>query len=147
MDPNPDLTGHNHRRGYESIDISPRPILLFLGGLITTAAVVHLLIFGQLSWYSREETTTAGRIAPLPPLKRQPTSEPRLQEAYAVDLADMRRRERAELGSSDWVDEKAGTVRIPIDEAMRVIAEKGLPARKSQMGTDAVVPPQASDAP
>ncbi len=130
MDPNPELTGHDHRRGHEPTEIDPRPILYFVGGLITTTVVVHLLIFGQLSWYSREGTPAAGKVGPLPPLKRQPTAEPRLQEAYAIDLAVMRRREQAELGSSGWVDEKARTVHIPIDEAMRVIAEKGLPSRK-----------------
>ena len=147
MDPTtPDLTGHDHRPGHEPTDISPRPILCFLGVLITSAVVIHLLVFGQLGWYSGEETPAAGKIGPLPPLKRQPTAEPRLQEASTIDLGELRRREQAELESSGWVDEKARTVRIPIDEAMRVIAERGLPARKSQEGADAVAQPKNPDA-
>ncbi len=131
MDPNPDLAGHDHRRGHEPTDINPRPILIFVGVLLASAVVIQLLVFGQLSLYSGDETPVAGKVDPLPPLKRQPSTEPRLQEAYAIDLAVMRRREQAELGSSGWVDEKARTVHIPIDEAMRVIAEKGLPARNT----------------
>ncbi len=146
MDANPDQTGPNHRPGHEPTDINPRPIFYFVGGLIATTVIVHLLIFGQLSWYSREETPAAAKIGPLPPLKGQPSAEPRLQEAYAIDLQVMRRREQAELRSSGWVDEKARTVRIPIDEAMRVIAEGGLPARKSPAGSDASPSPKTSDA-
>ena len=144
--PNPDHDGHDPRIGHEPTEFNPRPILYFVGGLLTTTVVVHLLIFGQLSWFTGAQTPTAGRIVPLPPLKDQPSREPRLQEASTIDLGVLRRREQAELRSSDWVDEKAQTVRIPIDEAMRVIAAKGLPTRKSEAGADAVARPKDSDA-
>jgi hypothetical protein len=147
MDPTtPDLTGHDHRPGHEPTDISLRPILRFLVALIGSGVVIQLLLYAQLSWFAADEAPTAGKIGPLPPLKRQPTAEPRLQEASTIDLGELRRRERAELESSGWVDEKARTVRIPIEEAMRVIAERGLPARKSQEETDAVAQPKNPDA-
>jgi len=147
MDPTPpDLTGHDHRPGHEPTDISLRPILRFLGALIATAVVVQLLLYVQLDVYTEGEMPAAGKVDPLPPLKDQPTAEPRLQEASTIDLAVLRRRERAELESSAWVDKKARTVRIPIDEAMRVIAEGGLPARKSQEGADAAPRPKNPDA-
>ena len=105
MDPTtPDLTGHDHRPGHEPTDISLRPILLFVVALVATAVVIHLLLFAQLGWYSGDETPAAGKIGPLPPLKRQPTAEPRLQEASTIDLGELRRREQAELESSGWVD-------------------------------------------
>jgi hypothetical protein len=148
MDPTtPDLAGHDHRPGHEPTDISLRPILRFLGALVASGVVIQLLLVAQLDWYVGEESPAAGKIGPLPPLKRQPTAEPRLQEASTIDLGELRRREQAELESSGWVDEKARTVRIPIDEAMRVIAEGGLPARKSQQGAaGAVAQPENSDA-
>jgi hypothetical protein len=147
MDPTtPDLTGHDHRPGHEPTDISLRPILRFLVALIGSGVVIQLLLYAQMGWFAADETPTAGKIGPLPPLKRQPTAEPRLQEASTIDLGELRRRERAELESSGWVDQKARTVRIPIAEAMRVIAERGLPARKSQEGTDAVAQPKNPDA-
>jgi hypothetical protein len=147
MDPTtPDLTGHDHRPGHEPTDISLRPILRFLVALIGSAIVIQLLLYAQMSWFVADETPTAGNIGPLPPLKRQPTAEPRLQEASTIDLGELHRRERAELESSGWVDKKARTVRIPIEEAMRVIAGRGLPARKSQEGADAVAQPKNPDA-
>ena len=39
-----------------------------------------------------------------------------------------------ELYSYGWVDEKAGTVHIPIERAMDLIAQRGLPVR-GQGGT------------
>jgi len=33
------------------------------------------------------------------------------------------------LNSYDWIDQKAGTVRIPIDRAMQLLAQRGLPTR------------------
>jgi hypothetical protein len=33
------------------------------------------------------------------------------------------------LASYDWVDEKNGVVRIPIDQAMELLAQRGLPVR------------------
>lgn len=36
------------------------------------------------------------------------------------------------LSSYGWVDRSAGTVHIPIDEAIRLTAERGLPTRPGQ---------------
>jgi len=48
------------------------------------------------------------------------TSEPRV-------LAEFRAREDALLTSYGWVEKDKGLARIPIDEAMRIVAEHGLP--------------------
>ncbi len=55
--------------------------------------------------------------------------EPRLQTNPREDLADLRRAEERVLDSYGWVDKDAGVVRIPIDDAMRLTVERGLPAR------------------
>ncbi|MHB1023439.1 MAG: hypothetical protein ACYC46_04605 [Acidobacteriaceae bacterium] len=55
---------------------------------------------------------------------------PRLQPDKgdgAPDLADLHAREDLLLNHYSWVDEKAGIVRIPIERAMQLIAERGLP--------------------
>jgi len=55
--------------------------------------------------------------------------EPRLQIAPQLDLAAMRAREEAELHSYGWIDRKAGVVRLPIDRAMELMVQRGLPVR------------------
>ena len=55
--------------------------------------------------------------------------EPRLQIAPQLDLAAMRAREETELHSYGWVDRQAGVVRLPIDRAMELMVQRGLPVR------------------
>jgi len=52
---------------------------------------------------------------------------PRLQVTPERDLAAFRAQEDAILGSYAWVEKDRGVARIPIDEALRIVAERGLP--------------------
>ena len=56
--------------------------------------------------------------------------EPRLQTDPRQDLADLRAKEDVLLGTAGVVDENAGVFRIPIDVAMKLTLERGLPARQ-----------------
>ena len=56
---------------------------------------------------------------PAPPRKVVPDRE----------LRELRAAEDAVLDSYGWVDRRAGIVRIPIDRAMELMAQRGLPAR------------------
>jgi hypothetical protein len=51
------------------------------------------------------------------------------------ELRQMRAAEEAALNSYGWVDKESGRVRIPIERAMDILAEKGLPARKQEEKT------------
>ena len=55
--------------------------------------------------------------------------EPRLQTNPRADLRDLRAHEDLVLGTYGWVDKPAGVVRIPIDEAMKITLQRGLPVR------------------
>ena len=57
---------------------------------------------------------------PVQSFPRLVTSEPRV-------LAEFRAQEEALLASYGWVEKDKGLARIPIDEAMRIVAEHGLP--------------------
>ena len=56
-------------------------------------------------------------------------AEPRLQTSPRQDLIDFHTQEDVVLNNYGWVDKNAGTVRIPIDEAMRITVRRGLPTR------------------
>ena len=43
------------------------------------------------------------------------------------DLEQLRRKQQELLNSYGWVDRDAGVVRIPIERAMDLVGEKGLP--------------------
>jgi hypothetical protein len=108
-------------------------VLGFGAGLIVAAALVHFSVWLLFMYFSTRE---AQRVAPQYPLatgqiERLPP-EPRLQTNPREELRDMRAQEDAILGSYAVVDKDAGVVRIPIDEAMKLIVQRGLPARAQQ---------------
>ena len=65
---------------------------------------------------------------PIPPEPVQQGSAAH-EATPADDLATMRVREDRILNNYGWVDQSKGVVRVPIDRAMRMVAEQGLPAR------------------
>ena len=57
---------------------------------------------------------------------------PRLQTNPRDDMRELRARDEEILTSYGWVDKNAGIVRIPIDEAMKLVVQRGLPARQER---------------
>jgi hypothetical protein len=62
------------------------------------------------------------------PQNGAPSPEPRLQVDEVRDLGRLHEHEDSILNSYGWVDQKAGIVRIPIERAMDIVAQRGLPA-------------------
>jgi hypothetical protein len=56
------------------------------------------------------------------------TSEPPLQESPEADMRLWRAKEEAHLKSYGWVSKEKGIVHIPIDLAMQLTLERGLPS-------------------
>ncbi len=55
--------------------------------------------------------------------------EPRLQVDEPATWAREKARQQAMISGYEWVDANAGVVRIPVERAMEILAERGLPAR------------------
>jgi hypothetical protein len=55
--------------------------------------------------------------------------EPSLEEDERGQMRDFRLKEEKQLNTYGWVDEKAGVAHIPIERAMELVAERGLPVR------------------
>jgi hypothetical protein len=123
---NPD----NPEVAHEDSDVNVRAILGFGAGLIVVAVVIHVMVWLLFLYLSGAEATrdaadfplAAGQATRVPP-------EPRLQTTPREDLRELRAREDEILNSYGWVDKPTGVVRIPIDEAMKLTLQRGLPAR------------------
>jgi hypothetical protein len=116
---------------HEHSDVNISAILGFGGALIVVAVVIHLLIYVLFGYFnSREQLQTAVEYPLAAAQGRREPPEPRLQTAPRQDLADLRAKEDDMLTSYGWVDKNAGVVRIPIDAAMKLTLERGLPARQ-----------------
>jgi hypothetical protein len=129
---NPENRGNleNPEVHHEHSDVNISAILGFGGALIVVAAVIHLLIYVLFGYFtSREQVQTTAEYPLAATQERREPPEPRLQTDPRQDLADLRAKEDDQLTSYGWVDRNAGVVRIPIDAAMKLTLERGLPAR------------------
>jgi hypothetical protein len=116
---------------HEESDVNIRAIFGFGAALIVVAVVVHIAIWGLYRFFDSRASQQVAATYPLAVGQgdRRPP-EPRLQTQPREDLAALRAREDETLRSYGWVDRNAGVVRIPIDRAMELTLERGLPARQ-----------------
>ena len=116
---------------HESSDVNVRAILTFVAVLFGSAAVIHVLIWLLFIYFERGIDRSAPMAYPLSISQRtRVPPEPRLQTSPREDLRELRAREDEQLQSYGWIDRNGGVVRIPIDEAMRLTIERGLPTRR-----------------
>jgi len=98
-------------------------------GLMVLTVVVILAVLGLFrSVVSRE----ARLEVPRSPLAASPTTYagPELQGIPRVELQERLAVEREFLMSYGWIDRESGVVRIPIEQAIDLLAARGLPSRE-----------------
>jgi hypothetical protein len=126
--PEPDATA-----GHEERDVSLRPVALAALGLTAVVLVVFVLMQVLLNFYAGIQSRRSAAPSPLAGaygMKEPPM--PRLQTHPVADLRDLRARDEALLSGYAWIDRDAGLVQIPIERAMDLMAERGLPARPTR---------------
>jgi len=74
-------------------------------------------------------TTTYSATRELSPRDVLKFPEPRLEANERTELNGFRSEEDQKLDTYGWVDQKAGVVHIPIEQAMQIVAQRGLPVR------------------
>jgi hypothetical protein len=106
--------------GHEQTEVSVRLIVVSLAGLAIVTFFVFLLVVGIFRYfYDTEKTGESLRQGVIPP-------EPRIEVAPYEQLQQLRVKEDHVLNTYAWVDKQAGTVRVPIDRAIELLAAKGL---------------------
>lgn len=125
---------HDHGHGpdvhHETSDVNLRGILGFAAGLTVAAVFIHFIVWLLFTYFDVRETRQPPPVYPLAAQQenRLPP-EPRLQTQPREDLRELRAHEEEILSSYGWVDKNAGVVRIPIDRAMKMLVERGVPTR------------------
>lgn len=116
--------------GYERSDAEARYLMIFAGGLVALVLVAMLAMYLVFAYL--EEGFMASDPAPSPLAAELPEDppDPRLQAQPAADLRQIRADEQRRLNSYGWVEPNAGVVRIPIERAMELLLQRGLPARE-----------------
>jgi hypothetical protein len=149
------------REGYEVTDVSVSGILTFLVALFLSVGVFFVFCFGMgkvinnaigkddgpLNKWNASTEKSAGKLRNM---ESNPAGEqlqlhqltqsfptPRLQvDDGNEDVAGLHQREDLLLDHYSWVDRGQGKVRIPIDRAMELIAQHGLPVAAAASNTE-----------
>ena len=142
--------------GAESSTLNVGPIVWFLLSLMVSTAIIFVLMTGLFDVFESRVRKREGKPSPLAHERERIAPEPRVQLAPSrieqvegkegpdlqddhplVEMARIRRQESEKLNSYGWVDEKNGVVRIPIDDAKKLLLSRGLPIRKKQVAPNA----------
>jgi hypothetical protein len=136
-------------KGYEASDVRVSGIVVFLVALTIFAVVTAAMAYGvgkmldarmakedgpPSKWAKTVDVRQLGDMPNSPELQNKVATlmrqypTPRLQtDDGAQDVADLHAREDLLLNNYSWVDQSQGKVRIPIERAMDLIAQRGLP--------------------
>lgn len=156
------MSEHNPHHGHDPHDsehgqvetsaLSAKPVLAFLAVLFIATTFVFFVVKG-LDWGFREldeanmgqkatEVQTRDRKLPPEPLlqgapgKGSTTTKDEPTELPLKEMERVRKSTDLQISSYGWVDEPGGVVRVPIDRAKAMIAEKGLPSLPSPTISD-----------
>ena len=129
---------------FEHSDISARGVVITGYCVLAGAGVAALVVYGCFAFLAqyRADSSPAplaieAHGTPLPP-------QPRIQSSPRRDLAAQRAVEDSVLNKYWWVDRQKGVVGIPIERAMDLVAQRGIPRRTAPSDLK-LFPPKAGD--
>lgn len=136
-------------KGFEASDVRVTGIVVFLTALAIFVVVTAVLSYGigkvlnanmakqdgpRTKWASPVDVRPLGNLPTSPELQQkmaeltQRFPTPRVQtDDGNQDIADLHAKEDLLLENYTWVDPAQGKVRIPIERAMQLLAQRGLP--------------------
>lgn len=110
-------------------EINVKGIAWAVGGLVAATVVVHLLMLWLVEGFERFDRKRDVRPTPIEAAMPQGLPpEPRLQIDDNLDMRQMREAEDRALTQPAWADRAQGRARVPLEDAMEVIVQRGLGA-------------------
>jgi hypothetical protein len=145
-----DETLHNDEVQFEREDLNPGGIFAFLVGLAIVGILIHVILYGAFHYLDQYSKTHQPPQSPLvkavngdtrvgTPQDADKFPQPRLEINERYEFTPELMKEEEVLETYGWVDQKSGTVHIPVERAMELLAQRGLPA--APQGTTAAKKP------
>ncbi len=119
--------------GYEHRDASAPWIFGVVAFLFISGICIHFILAGFLS-NLKATPLPSDAWRPLPRASAaapQARTFPKLQVSPPRDLEAFRKAENEELETYGWENRTSGVVRVPIERAMELVLQKGLPVRQN----------------
>ncbi|MEO7275797.1 MAG: hypothetical protein ABIX28_00850 [Vicinamibacterales bacterium] len=126
---------------HETSDVNVGAILWFAGIVAITTMVCAVIVWGLFNLLESQAAARDPKMSPLAmPAATMPRTTtaspffgngpaPQLMTNEPAYLAHQRQLDDTRLQQYGWVDEKTGVTRLPIDQAKKLLVERGLPAR------------------
>jgi hypothetical protein len=108
---------------FDRTDLPPRGLAHAGAWFAITLVVISIGVFVFFHFLRQGHPARLLRSFDPPP--------PRLQMVPTTDLANLRAREETALTTYHWMDREHQVIAIPIDRAIDLTVERGLPARTS----------------
>ena len=132
----------HHGVTYEPRDLGGRAIIVFLITLVVSGAVICGVVWGYYDYRLKHVEAEPSASAAARPMPQQGSNEIEnykerhnpsvmLQNDDVRDMSRLRAEEDEILNNYAWADQKHTVAHIPIDDAMKAIAQKGLPTRQA----------------
>ena len=133
--------------GYETTDADAGPVVRFAIFLLVLTLAIAAFVVGFYKYLDAREVAEKGQRYPMSEMVQRPLPpRPRLQTYPFTDITTLRAEEHEALEEYAWVDKNTGVVRIPIERAIEVLAERGLPHRAAPPAGTAAPPPSQQPA-
>ncbi len=137
--------GDNPAVRHEERDVNALAVTsagLAIMGLVVVVVFAMWFVFNGLAKREAALSPPLVTVPKLPP-------EPRLQATPVLDYKAMRAAEDEIMNGYGWIDPDHGKVRIPVNRALDVLAQKGMPnwgvvPRSADVTGGALVPPAAA---
>lgn len=126
-------SGHG-TAGHEVTDAQIRPVFIFL---IALCALIIVSLVGMTFLFNYLEKIEAARDVP-PSALADPDSlppAPRLDATSRGQLDQVVSSSAKKLEGYNWIDQEGQVVQIPIERAIDLVLERGLPVRSSTNST------------
>ena len=126
--------------GYEKSDASPRGLLYFALIMAAILAATSLSLIWLFKYFQKAENPGSFVAAPFAGARPLPPP-PRIQPNPGADMQNYYQSQHNLLNTYGWIDRQNGIVRLPIDRAMDLLLQRGLPTRSTSTPQNAG-PPQ-----
>jgi hypothetical protein len=94
--------------------------------------VVGVIVYGIFR-YLETHPATSVQPNPMALFDSQIPPAPRIEEHPAIEIQQLHTQEDQTLSTYGWIDKSKGIVRIPLDRAIELQLQRGLPTRKEPL--------------
>lgn len=117
-------------RGHETSDANVRAVVKFAVGLFLSIVASLVIVWVTFNYFVRHQELGPPASPFENTRKLPPPGVPVLEAKPAEEYKHYFERQKEQLSTYGWVNQKDGIVHMPIDRAMDLLVQRGLPLQK-----------------